>query len=173
MRSRILLAVIVLGAIVVWARCKFDPQVVVPAPPNSFFLGCFTGPISDAGITGSVTIVLEAPVDSTDQFTLGGCIRSEAQPKPPVIAMLSGSVEQAIRERALVTAVPAGGGSPFSLRILREPAGETVADQIDVDNAGGAPFQQAADLPRCAPQLTCPLLAASMQPEPEPVLELP
>jgi len=169
--SRGLLALVVLGAIVVWARCSYTPPVA-PDEPNTRFLGCFAGAINDANLTGRITVVLEPPADTQDTLTLNGCIRTEIEPQPPAFATFAGSVQE-VREEALVTTMPTGGAPQFTLRIVREPAGAVDATEIDVTNAGGAPFQLAADLPRCNPQVSCAALVVAMRPAPEPVLELP
>jgi hypothetical protein len=165
MRSRILLAVVVLGVIVGWARCKFEPQDGVDFTP--FFLGCFNGAVTDPPIDAKVTVVFEEATVGT----LTGCIQTIVGVQTE-FATLSGSLEGSV-EQAAVTAMPAGGGAPFDLLVVREPAGAADAVEIDVTNAGGAPFTQAANLPRCNPATTCAALAASMRPVPEPVLELP
>jgi hypothetical protein len=170
MRSRILLAVVVLGAIVAWARC-YDP---VDLPDSVFFLGCFNGALTDPPIDGSVTVVIETveigPGGVAGPIT--GCIRTVIGIKSQ-FATLSGSLDPETSQRAVMTAMPAGGDPPFDLLIEREPSGAANAVEIDVTTAAGAPFNQAANLARCEPVATCAALASSLRTVNEPVLELP
>ncbi len=172
MRSRILLAVVVLGAIVAWARC-YDPKGPI-LPDSVFFLGCFNGAVTEPPIGGNVTVVIEEvniePGGIAGPMT--GCIQTVIGLKVQ-FSTLSGSLDPETSQRAVMTAMPAGGDTPFDLLIAREPVGAADAVEIDVTNAGGAPFTQAANLARCSPKATCSALAASMRSAPEPVLELP
>jgi len=170
MKSRILLAVVVLGAIVAWARC-YNPR---PLPDAVFFLGCFNGAVTDPPIEGKVTVVIETVVIEPGGIAgpITGCIQTVIGLKAQ-FATLSGSLDPETSQRAVMTAMPAGGDTPFDVLIAREPVGAVKAVEIDVTDAGGAPFTQAANLARCAPVVTCAALAASMRSAPAPVLELP
>ncbi len=145
MRNRLLLAVVVLGAVVAWARCSFNPSSGT-LDFNGFFAGCFEGPVTDPAGSGTLTIVLEE-VDPNDQLTLAGCFEA-ALMLGKVQASLAGSVQDN-RLQAKLTAMPVGGAPPFSLLAVRQPADNTAATSLDLSNDGGAPFNMAAGLVRC------------------------
>lgn len=164
-----MLAVVVLGTIVAWARCSYNPPAAAP-DLASFFLGCFNGAVTDPPVDAKVTVIFEEP---TGGLVLSGCLQTIEGDRQE-LASLSGRVADGPVENAAVTAMPAGGGPPFELAIVREPAGSVDAAQVDVTDAGGAPFDEAADLLRCSPATTCAALAAAMRRQiQQPVLELP
>ena len=163
-----MIAVAVLGAVVAWARC-YDPQDL---PASLFFTGCFSGAVTDPPVDGKLTIVFEKPPAPSELGAVTGCIQFSVEDQRG-FAALAGSVEKA-QEQAKLSGMPAGGGAPINLLVVRKPAGNAVATQVDVRNDGGAPFQEAADLPLCERAVTCAELAAALrQLTPQPVLELP
>ncbi len=146
MRKRLLLAMVILGTVVAWGRCSFNPKAL-PVDFNNLFAGCFEGPVTDPAGAGTVTIVLEE-VDPSDQLTLSGCFEA-ALMLGKVQASLAGSVQDN-RLQAKLTAMPVGGAPPFSLLAVRQPADNVAATSLDLSDDSGAPFNQAAGLVRCA-----------------------
>jgi hypothetical protein len=114
---------------------------------NSFFAGCFEGPVTDPAGAGTVTLVLETP-ETSDQFTLSGCLEAELM-LGKLQASVAGSVQDD-RQVVKLLGAPVGGGPPFFLQVDRHPEGNVFATSIDLTNEGGTPFIQAAGLLRCA-----------------------
>lgn len=171
MRAWILRIAVALGLVLAAVTCSFDPKGVAPPSPNSLFVGCYQGVITNPAGSGSVTLVLEGPADSADQLTLGGCLRSQVGGRQQ-LATLAGTVLD-VREQAKLVAMPTAGDSPFDVTLVRRPAGNVVAEQIDATADGSSFFITALNLPRCPGALSCSQLALAMRPVPQPVLELP
>jgi hypothetical protein len=168
--SRILLAVVLLGTIVAWARCSFNPRAA-DTDFNGPFAGCFEGAVTEPVGAGTVVVVLEEPVVG-DQFALSGCLRAIIGEKTPFLS-LAGSVQDE-RELAVFGGVEAGKAGFRTVEITRRPAGFGDATEIDVAIEGGDPFAVAIALTRCAtPPATCAGLAAAIAPAPQPALVLP
>ena len=167
MRSRILLALVVLGAIVGWARCSFNPRVAAP-PFDARFVGCFEGAVTDPPGAGTVVVVLEDPV-ATESVALGGCLRATIGDKTPFVT-LAGSVQEEDPELAVLGGLEAGKPGFLTVRVERRPPGFADATEIDVAIEGGdRPFNRATGLVRCAPPPdTCAGLARALAPSPQP-----
>ncbi len=145
MIRRLLLAAAVLGGVIYWANCSFNPARVTILW-NSFFEGCFAGPITDPP-GGQVRVILDAPDGGDDAETMTGCL--QIQIGPTTLATVVGDVVDEARETSLLTATPTNGRPQFTLRAVRQPAGQVNAVTLDLAEEAGAPFVSANALPRC------------------------
>jgi hypothetical protein len=157
MIRRILAALAVMTATIYWANCGFSVRIAGPAT-NVFFGGCFQGPVTDPAGSGDVVVVLEA--NTGDSVTLGGCLRLSRATGSPENGTLSGMVQDD-RQQARVTVTPTSGPS-YTLLVQRSPTGDVNATTVGLSSDGGAPFKDAANLARCAPQRTCSDLSTRM-----------
>ncbi|HEX9636371.1 MAG TPA: hypothetical protein VGB99_02465 [Acidobacteriota bacterium] len=155
MIRKILFAATVLGAVVFWANCSYNPPVATPQEPdwNTFFAGCFEGEIVDP--PGKLQIILEA--GASDEFTLSGCLTASLGDGEQT-ATFAGTV-QADRQRAELMATSNLGGE-YVIAVERQPAGEVVANTVTVTNVTNAPFNNAPNLTRCT--ATCPSMSVRL-----------
>ncbi len=153
MIRRLAISAVVLGAAVYWADCGFDPSE--PVPWNSYFTGCFQGPITEPAGAGSLQLVFEAADPVPDNRALSGCVQLSIG--VPVLATLTGLVLEDPREEAGLIATPTSGRPFFTLKVVREPAGQVAAASLDVreQEGGGAPFVSANDLVPCPVPVRC------------------
>lgn len=154
---RLLPAALVLGGVVYWANCSFNPQRL-ELDPNRLFAGCFEGEITDPAGRGSLILIFEDP-GPMDNLTLTGCMQLSIGPGT-TLATLAGMVQER-REEAVLTVMPTNGRPAFTVTAVRDPAGEVNATTMDVSDTGGAPFNAANDLPRCSPVRDCASLGIS------------
>ena len=160
MIRRVACALAVFTATVYWANCKFEPGRAVSAF-NTFFDGCFKGPVTDPSGFGEVTVILEASAE--DNLMLSGCLRLEPTVGVPGTGTLAGMVLDE-RQQARVTVTSTSSALPtFTLLVRRSPDGDVVATTVNLTNDGGAPFTSANNLARCGnPVPTCATLSMSM-----------
>lgn len=167
MRHRILLAVVVFGAIVGWARCTFSRTAATPPALDRRFVGCFEGAVTQPAGAGTVVVVLEDPI-AGDDLALGGCMRPTIGEKMPFIT-LAGSVQGGVVEVAVLGGVEAGKPGFLTVRVERRPPGSIDATEIEVaiTEGGDRPFTLATGLVRCAsPPPTCAELARALAASP-------
>ena len=156
MIRRAVFASMVLVGTIFWANCDLVFPLDPPPTPrwNSFFEGCFQGP-TDSSQAGDVIIVIETEAD--EKRLVGGCLRLTPPGQPPDNSSLTGEVVKDDEQHAEVTIMRSG--QPYTLRIQRNPAGETNAVTLDLSNLDGAPFNSAPNLSKAQP---CPASCQDM-----------
>ncbi|MGH9464525.1 MAG: hypothetical protein ACRD0X_02695, partial [Thermoanaerobaculia bacterium] len=152
MRGRLAFSAAVLAGALYWADCGFDPGP--PTPWNTYFTGCFEGPITEPVGAGRLRLVFEAP-SATDYRALSGCV--EMTIGPTTLATVTGLVQEDPRAEAGLLVTPTSGRPFFGLKVVREPSTAVAATNLDVSEqeGDGAPFVAANDLLRCAAPVTC------------------
>jgi hypothetical protein len=127
-----------------------DPATRLP------FLGCFKGAITSPATGGELTVILEAAAGVADGAVMAGCLKAT---DPSFSASMTGQVlEDSTQARFSV--MPDGGRPAFVLLVTRQPE-EGNATALTLVNESDRPFQEARDVPRCDPAVTCADLGLS------------
>lgn len=115
------------------------------APLNSYFVGCFRGPVLTPPGVPEISIVFQAP-EASPGLTLTGCLVPQGNPQSN--ASFSGTVHEGSPIQADLVLTPVAGGAEAEIIAERAPPGAEPATRISL--GGLEPAFTAPNLSRCS-----------------------